>query len=77
MVHWSQYIQIDQRYILLESLLQERRDEFGHNNGELTGHVLKLVHSREDSRFTVLQEEDDEQSQSIVVEQRSSTAGIT
>ena len=47
------------------------------SNGALTGHVFELVHCGEDGRFTVLQEEDDQQRQSVVVEQGTGTAGIT
>lgn len=43
----------------------------------LTGHVFKLIHCGENRRLTVLQEEDDQQCQSIVVEKGTGTAGIT
>lgn len=46
-------------------------------NAALTGHVFELVHTGEDRRFTVLQEEDDQQCQSVVVEQGARTTGIT
>lgn len=43
----------------------------------LTGHVFKLVDSGEDRRITVLQVEDDQQGQSVIVEEGASTTGIT
>lgn len=43
----------------------------------LTGHVFELVDSGEDRRITVLQVEDDQQGQSVVVEEGAGTAGIT
>lgn len=39
--------------------------------------MFELVHCGEDGRFTVLQEEDDQQRQRVVVEQGTGTAGIT
>lgn len=47
------------------------------SNAALTGKVFELVHCGEDRRFTVLQEEDDQECQSVVVEQRTGTTGIT
>lgn len=47
------------------------------SNVALTGHVFELVHCGEDRRLTVLQVEDDEQWQSIIVEQGTGTTGIT
>lgn len=46
-------------------------------NAELTGHVFELVHRGEDRRLTVLQVEDDQQCQSVVVEQGTCTARVT
>jgi len=43
----------------------------------LTGHVFEPVHGGDDRRLAVLQEEDDQQCQSVVVEQGPGAAGIT
>lgn len=43
----------------------------------LTGHAFQLVHRGEDGRVTVLEKEDDEQRQSVVIEQGSSPTGVT
>lgn len=47
------------------------------SNTALTGHFFELVDCGENSRFTVLKEEDDQKSQGIVVEKRARSTGIT
>ena len=49
----------------------------GYSNAVLTGHVFELLHCGEDRRLRVLQEEDDQQCQSVVVEKGTSTTGVT
>lgn len=47
------------------------------SDAALTGQVFELIHCREDSRLTVLQEEDDQQRESVVVQKGTGTTGIT
>lgn len=47
------------------------------NSPALTGHVFELLDSGEDRGVTVLQVEDDQQGQSVVVEEGAGTTGIT
>lgn len=43
---------------------------------ELTGHVFEFFHCGENWRVTVLQEEDDQKSQSVVVQKGAGSTGV-